>query len=105
MSLDLSLITTRRVAVYSVNITHNLADMAEEAGLYHWLWRPEPGTTAKDLVEPLRAGITAMHADPARFRAHDPPNGWGSYDAFLPWLESLLAACEENLDATVEADR
>jgi hypothetical protein len=46
-----------------------------------------------------------MKADPNRFISLNPPNGWGSYDTFLPWLETYLAACEEHPDATVRASR
>lgn len=40
-----------------------------------------------------------------RFRAYDSPNGWGTYDNFVPWLEKYLAACEEYPDAEVRVSR
>ena len=81
---------------YSANITHNLNRMAEEAGIYQHLWRPEEVaiTHARQLIEPLRAGIALMKADPERFIAFEPANGWGRYIHFVPWLERYLAACE-----------
>ena len=41
--------------VYSANITHNLTKMADEAGIYECLWRPEEIgiTKAGQLIEPL----------------------------------------------------
>ena len=93
--------------VFDANITHNLGRMAAEAGVYDCCWRPEENgiTHARQLIEPLRAGIAAMRADPARFEQHNPKNGWGSYDGFLPWLERYLTACEQYPDATVRASR
>jgi hypothetical protein len=87
--------------VYTANVTHNLGAMASEAGIYKHLWRPEEvGVThAWQLIEPLRTAIAMLRDDPARFSAFNPANGWGSYDTFVPWLESLLEACESNPQA------
>lgn len=93
--------------LFSANITHNLNRMAEEAGIYQHVWRPEEVgiTHARQLIDPLRAGIALMKADPGRFRQHDADNGWGRYDDFVPWLERYLAACEMYPHATVEVSR
>ncbi len=93
--------------VYDANITHNLAAMAVAAGVYGCVWRPEENgvTQAKQLIEPLRAGIAAMKAEPEKFKAHNPPNGWGDYNGFVKWLESLLSACEAHPEAKVKASR
>lgn len=60
---------------------------------------------ARDLIEPLRAGLALLRSDPARFIAMNPENGWGSYDTFVPWVERYLAACERYPDARVEVSR
>jgi hypothetical protein len=92
---------------WSANITHNLTAMADEAGIYKEVWRPEEVgiTKASQLIEPLRKGIGLMKADRARFELHNSPNGWGLYENFLPWLEEYLKACEDNPDAEVEVSR
>lgn len=92
---------------YSANITHNLTPMADEAGIYAVVWRPEENqiTEARQLIDPLRAGIEAMKSDPARFEKLNAVNGWGLYKNFVPWLERLLAACEEHPEAFVRASR
>lgn len=99
----------RRECYFDANITHNLVRMAGEAGIYDCVWLPkEHGLTqtkARHVVEPLRAGIERMKADPQRFEQFDAPNGWGTYAAFLPWLERYLEACEANPDATVYVSR
>lgn len=107
MSLDVYLTATRKTTVYDANITHNLADMAEKAGLYESLWRPEENgfITAESLIEPLEKGLKKLKTDPNFFRRFDSPNGWGLYEDFVPFVERYLAACKENPDATVEVSR
>lgn len=107
MSLDVSLIAVRPTCVYDRNITHNLSRMADEAGIYRHVWRPDKAgvNTAGDLIEVLRSGIALMESDPQRFRKFDDPGGWGTYDQFLPWVRDYLSACEENPDATVRVSR
>jgi hypothetical protein len=94
-------------SVYSANITHNLGHMASEAGLYEALWRPEEiGIThAAQLIEPLRAGLELLRADPARFKQFNPSNGWGDYGGLVAFVENYLRACEHWPGATVEVSR
>jgi len=105
MSLDVTL--ERRVEVYEANITHNLAAMAEGAGIYRHLWRPdEIGVeTAGELIEPLRQGLLELESNPERFRAFDAENGWGTYDDFVPWVRRYLEACQLNPDAEIRISR
>jgi hypothetical protein len=107
MSLDVTLTAVRPTTVYDSNITHNLGRMAEEAGIYQHLWRPEEIgiTTAAQLIEPLSAGLALLKSDPARFEAFNAPNGWGLYKHFVPFVEKYLDACRENPDAAVSACR
>lgn len=107
MSLDVYLTAMRPVDVYEANITHNLDDMAEEAGIYKHLWRPEELgiTKACELIQPLRDGLALMVSDPPRFQKHNAPNGWGLYEHFVPFVRKYLAACEEYPDATVRVSR
>jgi len=107
MSLDVYLSAPRVVQVFDANITHNLNKMADAAGIYDVVWQPaEHGiANAGQLVEPLKGGIERLEADPERFKALNPPNGWGSYDGLVRWLKEYLAACEANPDATVRASR
>lgn len=93
--------------VYWANITHNLGAMAKEAGIYEYLWRPEKCgvKTAGDLIKPLQDGVKLLEECPERFLPLNPENGWGSYEDFVPWVKSYLAACIENPKATVRASR
>lgn len=93
--------------VYWRNITHNLGRMADAAGLYAPMWRPDEHgwTHARDLIEPLRDGLAALQADPDRFKAFNPENGWGDYDGLLDFATSYLAACMKWPDAEVRVSR
>lgn len=94
-------------AIYQSNITHNLVGMAEEAGIYQIVWRPEENgiKSAQQLIAPLEKAISDMKADPPRFEQHNAANGWGLYKHFLLFLEELLVACKENPGCAVEASR
>jgi hypothetical protein len=107
MSLDIYLTATRPTTVYEGNVTHNLNRIASKAGIYKHLWRPEELgiTKAGDLIAPLAKAVALMKAEPARFIALNPPNGWGSYEHFVPWLEKYLAACAEYPDANIHVSR
>lgn len=93
--------------VYDANITHNLGAMAEAAGIYRHLWRPEEigVTTASQLIEPLAAGLEKMRSSPAEFKKHDAPNGWGLYEHFVPFVSRYLDACREHPSAIVRVSR
>lgn len=89
--------------VFSANITHNLTEMAREAGLYYYLWRPSEKEVfaAHQLVEPLRAGLALLEAEPQRFEQFNPANGWGSYGTLVEFVRGYLAACERWPSASV----
>lgn len=93
--------------VYDANITHNLNKMANEAGVYECLWRPdEIGISkARQLIEPLTAGLALLQSDPDKFKAFNPSNGWGDYDGLVSFVERYLSACVEYPDADVGVSR
>jgi hypothetical protein len=35
----------------------------------------------------------------------DSPNGWGSYEFAMPWIEKFLAACEAHPKALIGVSR
>lgn len=93
MSLDFELIFERKV--HDSNITHNLNVMAGEAGIYDCLWRPEENGyhRAEDIIEPLREGLRKLKDDPEYFKQFNSPNGWGTYEHFVPFVEDILESC------------
>jgi hypothetical protein len=107
MSLDVYLTARIRITVFNCNITHNLGGMAEAAGIYKHLWRPEELgiKKAKELIEPLEVGLALLKSDPERFKEFNPLNLWGSYDGLVSFVEKYLAACKEYPNADVSASR
>ena len=93
--------------VAEFNATHNLTEMASEAGCYLPLWQaPESGIThARQLIDPVHDAVAALRADPVRFTALNPANGWGTYDGFIAALDGLLTACQRYPDAEVRTWR
>jgi hypothetical protein len=107
MSLDVHLTKVMPAEIYSDNITHNLNTMAGAAGLYEYLWRPDEFnlTKAAQLIEPLTLGLARLKSDPTNFKKYDSPNGWGTYEHFVPFVEKYLAACIEHPDADISVSR
>ena len=103
MSLDVYLTNT----IYSSNITHNLNKMAEAAGIYEALWRPdEIGIyEANQLIPILKGGLERLKKFPDMFKTLNPSNGWGDYDGLVKFVEEYLEACENNPDASVRVSR
>lgn len=89
--------------VFDINITHNLGKMADKAGIYQVLWHPNDNgqVRAKDIVPTLRNGLSDLLSRPEYFSDFDSPNGWGTYEHFVPFVQSVLAACERHPDALV----
>lgn len=60
--------------VFDYNITHNLGSMADKAGIYYYLWRPEERQCykAKDLILPLSRGLKKLKDSPDKFKELNP---------------------------------
>ncbi len=96
-----------REEFFSANITHNLGNMAEAAGIYKHLWRPEEigVKNAAQLIEPLTNAVLDMKARPDHYEQFNASNGWGKYENFVPWIEEYLRACIENPEAEIYVSR
>jgi len=112
MSLDISLIMNfaglpEPETVFDYNITHNLTKMADEAGIYQCIWRPEEIgiEKAKQLIEPLTIGLKKLESDPEYFKKFSAPNGWGKYDNLIKLVKYYLDACKKYPEAKVEVWR
>ena len=107
MSLDVTLKALRITEVFECNITHNLGEMADAAGIYKHLWRPEEIGISKaaDLIRPLNAGLHKLKDDPEKYKCYNPRNGWGEYDSLVKFVEKYIAACIKNPDATISISR
>ena len=85
------------------NITHNLNEMADKAGIYTCLWRPDENgfKTAKDIIGPLTEGLQALKSKPEYFEKFNSPNGWGLYKHFVPFVERILECAIEHPNAII----
>lgn len=93
--------------VYSANITHNLNTMADKAGIYKHLWRPEEiGIKyANQLIQPLSIGLSVLKNDPDKFKKYNPSNGWGNYKGLINFIEKYLNACKKYPTAEIRVWR
>lgn len=93
--------------VHHGNITHNLTEMADKAGIYYALWRPEEQgwKKAKDITPLLEDGLKRLKESPFFYRQFNPSNGWGSYEVFVQFVEEYLQACKKYPDAVIEVSR
>ena len=120
-------LTEEEETFYDANITHNLGEMAEEAGIYEALWRPhrlredydisednyeaehefEDNVVilASEIIPVLEKGLNDLKARPEYFEKFNSSNGWGMYENFVPFVEKYLNACKEYPNAIVEVSR
>jgi hypothetical protein len=93
--------------VYDANITHNLGEMADKAGIYYALWRPEEieKYKAKDIIELLEKGLADLKERPKYFKQFNSDNGWGLYENFFPFVEKYLEACKEFPETDIVVSR
>lgn len=127
MSLDVTLYDNEDKVLYDSNITHNLGEMADKAGIYEALWRPHrlkkgynipednhkaesefednSVTYAKEIIPIIEKGLLDMVLRPAYYKQFDSPNGWGTYKHFVPFISEYLEALKHNPDAIVKTDR
>lgn len=93
--------------LFDKNITHNLGKMAKAAGIYDCLWRPDEHgfERAEQIVDQLQVGLADLKARPEHYKQFNSPNGWGMYEHFIPFVESVLRACKENPEAKIEVSR
>lgn len=97
----------REEIVFDANITHNLREMADKAGIYKCCWAPEDigATKAKDIISLLENGYNKLKENPEFFNKFNPPNGWGTYKVFVLWVKEYLDACKLYPDAMIVASR
>lgn len=102
MSLDVYL-SVDGEEVYWANITHNLIEMAEEAGIYKALWCPEElnATRAKDIIKPVKKGLKKLTKRPSYFEQFNASNGWGEYRNFVVFVAKYLEALKKHPEAKI----
>ena len=88
------------------NITHNLCGMAEDCesfdkydqcyNLYDLLWRDTQAPFIGDYINAYIAHLLyclyILKNDPEHFKKFNPPNGWGTYEQLVSFIESFIKA-------------
>lgn len=97
----------KQETVYEANITHNLGKMADEAGIYEALWRPEEINIEKasELIPLLESALFDLKSRPEYYSKFNASNGWGLYENFVPFVENYLEACKKYPDALISVSR
>ncbi len=95
------------INLYESNITHNLNEMAMEAGIYHAFWRPEEidGVYAEDIIPVLEGGLKMLEKDPKKYKKFNPENGWGDYEGLIGFAQKYLDACRQHPKAKIRTSR
>lgn len=106
MSLDFSL-DQNDEHIFSLNITHNLGKMADAAGIYEVLWRPDENgiTKAHQCIDPLADALLELVRNREKYEVYNSPTGWGLYKHFVPFVTAVLTACCDYPDADVSVSR
>jgi hypothetical protein len=117
MSLDVDLLVTKPTSVWTRNITHNLGAMAKAVvvdpdkdiplTLYDVLWRPEEHdlVLAHEIVDYLDLGWNMLMAEPEKYKAFNPENGWGNYEGLCDFVYHYRNACWDNPFAELSVSR
>lgn len=92
---------------FSINITHNLGNMADAAGIYKALWRPEEigAKKAKAIIAILDKGLEELESRPDFYKQYNSQNGWGLYENFVPFVREVITACKKYPNARIEVSR
>lgn len=108
MSLDVCLISSDGDVLYSAKITHNCIPMAEEAGLYIPIWRPEEvkfSTAIEKIWMEVGMGATDLLSRPSHYKALESSNGLGTYKDFVVFVLFYLEALRKYPEASVHVCR
>ncbi len=93
-----------KIVLMDENMTHNLTAMWELVGVYTALYHSE-GKEAREVYDALTLGVEYMKRYPSLCKKHDAPNGWGTYEQALPWLEKVTEAFRRYPKATIRVSR
>ena len=101
MSADIYLHADNCCSAHNHNVTHNLGPMFREAGV-DWHDYENGDRSAAFLAVECSTALGALVDYPERFRAMNPPNGWGTYEGAVAFLARLIIDCAKHPEAKVE---
>jgi hypothetical protein len=97
-------IRNKREIYIEDNITNNLAEMADKAGLYEPLWNSN-GKKASEILADLEIGVCnlgEMSFDD--IKKYTPSNGWGDVHSLRQFTKNIISCCKIFPDAVVMSD-
>jgi hypothetical protein len=95
VSWDATLVDDYRHVATHWNYTHNCNRMANDAaGVKSW-WRELDGMSGPEGGAFLTRVVAGLRADPDRYGAMNPDNGWGDYDRFVAVLDDMRRSVPE----------
>ena len=89
--------------LFSYNLTHNLAEMARQAGL-GCLWHPE-AAFAWEIAGDIERGLIQLVCAKEQYEQYNPENGWGSWSDLVLFAATALQACRNHPKAYIEVER
>lgn len=94
-------------SVYERNITNNLINMGNAAGIGDAIWSPEDikATKAKHIIDLLQDGLDKMIGRPEHFSKFNAANGFGTYEGMVNFVHEYLKACKDNPEAFIKVSR
>jgi len=63
------------------------------------------GMTGGAALLRLNIALLTLKSDPEKFIKLNPPNGWGSYDGFILFIEKLIEECNKHPNSIWRASR
>lgn len=82
------------------NYTHNCNDMMRAAGV-DWVYTLD-GLKVKDTIPQFEMMLENLKADPERYIAMNPPNGWGDYNSLVAIWEEIIPEAKKISEAIPE---
>ncbi len=71
----------------SYNYTYNTSPMLYDVGID---WKELTGKPLSEVVPILQAGLEKLKANPEKYEAMNPENGWGSYEGLVAKLTQII---------------
>jgi hypothetical protein len=89
--------------VWQASPTYNLSPMWHSAGVP--FERGVEGKTAAEILPRLASSLAELQANPEKYRAMNPPNGWGTYEQLIDVVSGMIKAARAHPLAVVGAWR
>lgn len=89
------------------NLTYNLSTMLRAAGFPGWqevVGKDAASIpTGRNTVPVFEAVLVELLANPTKYRALNPPNGWGNYEQAVETFRDFIAKVGPYPDAKIES--